>query len=167
LFQKLGLSVESLSRGPHAEMLSPFENFTPEETAIYQRHLDRFYTTFLSRVARSRGMAIEAVDSIAQGRVWTGLSARPRGLVDRFGGIEEAIAEARARALIGRSAEVIIDTYPRSEGSFLARAVAGMFDGSNDESRVELPPVVQAWLAAARFPAGSGLALMPCLIQIR
>jgi len=168
LFQKLGLSVESLSRGPHAEMLSPFENFTPEETAIYQHHLDRFYATFLSRVAKSRGMAVEAVDSVAQGRVWTGLSARPRGLVDRFGGIEEAIAEARTRALIGKSADVVVDVYPRAEGSILARAAAGLFDdGGSDRNRVELPPVVQAWLAAAHFPAGSGLALMPCLIEIR
>ncbi len=168
LFAKLGLSVESLSRGPHAQMLSPFESFTPEEKAIYQRHLDRFYATFLSRVAKSRGMGVEAVDSVAQGRVWTGLSARPRGLVDRFGGIEEAIAEARTRALIGRNADVVVDTYPRPEGSLFARAFAGLFNGGGtDQSLVDLPPVVQAWLAAARFPAGSGVALMPCLLEIR
>ncbi|HTK32361.1 MAG TPA: signal peptide peptidase SppA [Candidatus Saccharimonadaceae bacterium] len=168
LFAKLGLGLETYQRGAHAGMWSPFEDFTPEEAALYQRHLERFYQLFLGRVAAGRHMATADVDSVAQGRVWTGLAAKPRGLVDHLGGIEEAIAEARIAAHLKRGSDVVLDLYPRDERRIWQRAFAGWFDDPDESALARaLPPELRTLAAAAQFPAGSVLALMPFTIRIR
>lgn len=63
-----------------------------------QSYINRGYALFLKRVAEGRGMTTEAVDSIAQGRVWTGKQALEVKLVDRLGTLEDAVAEAAKRA---------------------------------------------------------------------
>jgi protease-4 len=57
--------------------------------------IDRLYSLFLDRVAKSRGRSVEEIEPIAGGRVWTGRQALERGLVDEFGGVDRALAEAR------------------------------------------------------------------------
>ena len=80
-YHKLGLNVETVSRGPHAEMLSPYRDFSPEEAERFRRSLEEFYRGFVARVARGRRLAEAQVDSLGEGRVWTGMAARERGLV--------------------------------------------------------------------------------------
>src|SRR5258708_10780838 len=109
LLNKLGLSVDTMSRGKHAQMLSPFTDFTPDEEARFQRHLDSFYHVFLERVAAARNMTTAQVDSIGQGRGWTRRAAREIGFVDGFGGIEEALALARRRPHITPAEEGVVD----------------------------------------------------------
>ena len=94
LLTKLGLNVETMARGKHAEMLSPFSDFSDDEQVVFRRHLEAFYDLFLRRVSAGRHMSLGAVDSVGQGRVWTGIAGRDRGLVDRLGGIEDAISLA-------------------------------------------------------------------------
>ncbi len=67
------------------------------------RQVDAIYRTFLEKVAESRGIATERVESVAEGRVWTGSDACSKGLVDALGGLDEAVA--RARDLAGLPAE--------------------------------------------------------------
>jgi len=67
---------------------------TEEEKGIIQGYVDDFYTTFKERVAEGRKMTVDQVDSIGQGRVWTGIDAKDRGLVDELGGLEDAIKAA-------------------------------------------------------------------------
>ena len=167
LYRKLGLNVETVSRGRNAEMFSPFRDFTPEQAGRFQAQMDEVYRVFLSRVAEGRRRPVAEIDSVGQGRVWTGLSARQRGLVDALGGIPEAVAMARARAGIGEDESVAVEVYPRVERSFFQRVFAEMV--SDEETRITaaIPPVVRAWLVAATFPPGVGLALMPWSIEIR
>jgi protease-4 len=168
LYRKLGLGVETFSRGRHAGMLSPVRDFTAEERAVFERHLREFYRGFLQRVAKNRGMTIAEVDSVAQGREWSGLAAYDLGLVDALGGLEDAFAAARERASIPPHEELAIDVYPRAVHPFLSRLIEGwLSDDSNAESRLTLPTVVQAWIAASRFPSGAPLAVMPRSIDIR
>ena len=168
LLQKLGLSVETLSRGRHAEMLSPYTDFTPEEAQRFQQHLESFYRVFLERVATGRHMTPTAVDSIGQGRVWTGRAAYRLGLVDAFGGIEEAIALARRRAHISPGEDVVVEVFPHPRHDFLSRLIAGLWeDNPNSEMLALLPPAAKMWLAAAHLPAGTVLALMPFAIDVR
>jgi protease-4 len=61
---------------------------------FFQEGVDSIYQTFLSRVAEGRKMPIQSVDSIGQGRIWTGTQALKLGLVDRIGGMEDALAAA-------------------------------------------------------------------------
>ena len=171
LYRKLGLNVETVSRGKHAEMLSPFRDFTPEEQARFQSQMDEVYRTFVSRVSEGRHMTASAVDSVGQGRVWTGLAAAPRGLVDGLGGLERAFAMARRRAGIGADEPLSIEIYPRVERTLFQRLLADLVGDEEDRndplSTAALPPIVRAWLAAATFPTGEALALMPWSIEIR
>ncbi len=170
LYHKLGLNVETVSRGRHAEMLSPFRDFTPDEAARFQGQMDEVYRLFVRRVSEGRRRPASEVDSVGQGRVWTGLAARSRGLVDALGGLARAVAMARARAGIPDGQPLTVDVYPRIERTLLQRVLAEMV-GEVDEdevlARAALPPVVQAWLAAAVFPSGVALALMPWSVEVR
>ncbi len=167
LYRKLGLNVETVSRGARAEMLSPFKDFTPEEAERFQAQMDEVYRLFLSRVAEGRGRPAGEIDSIGQGRVWSGLAARRLGLVDALGGIPVAIAMARARAGIGDEETVAVDVYPRIERPFFQRVFAELLAEEEARASAALPPVVRAWLAAAAFPPGVALTLMPWSIEIR
>lgn len=169
LLRKLGLNAETVSRGRHARMLSPYEDFTPEEVALYQRHLDRFYGVFLSRVAEGRRLTTAQVESVAAGRVWTGRAAARRGLVDRLGGIYEAMGAARGRAGIGPEEEVVVETFPRSPVSLFSRMLGELLDDERADpgAMAPFPPVLRAWMAASSFPPGAVLALLPWTIDIR
>jgi protease-4 len=73
---------------------------TPEVDAILQASVTDTYSDFLSRVAEARGKTVADVDTIAQGRVWDGGTARQLGLVDQFGGIEDALGWVAGEAEI-------------------------------------------------------------------
>jgi protease-4 len=169
LYRKLGLNVETLSRGAHAEMLSPYKDFTPDEAAKFQQSMDAVYRTFVSRVADGRGLAAEDVESVAQGHVWSGTAAADRALVDELGGIPRAVEMAKKLAKIPADEEVAIDVYPKVERTFLQRVFSGLFSEDEDDqalAALRLPPVLKAWMTAARFPAGVALTLLPYSIEI-
>ncbi|HTM57637.1 MAG TPA: signal peptide peptidase SppA [Candidatus Udaeobacter sp.] len=168
LLEKLGLTVETISRGRHATMLSPFESFTPEEAERFQQHLESFYRLFLGRVATARHMTLAGVDSVGQGRVWTGRAARGIGLVDGFGGLEDAILLARRRAHIAADEEIRVDVFPRRRIDFLSRWLSTVWNDEPDTRALAfIPPAARTWLGVATFPAGTVLALMPYAIDVR
>ena len=161
LYRKLGMNVETVSRGAHAEMMSPFRDFSPEEQTIFHAHLESFYRTFLERVARGRGMTTTDVDSVGQGRVWSGLAARSRGLIDDWGGLEDAIGVAARRAgLSGTGATVAV--FPRRRHTWMDRWASSLID-ENDESAIlaQLPGDWQAWARRSRLPSSGVQARMP------
>jgi protease-4 len=98
LNDKLGLRFEKVNFGDYADIGSPDRPMTAPEKEIIQRMIDRIYDDFISRVAEGRKLTKEHVDSIAQGRVWSGADAIKIGLVDELGGIEKAIAVAAKKA---------------------------------------------------------------------
>jgi protease-4 len=167
LYRKLGLNVETVSRGRHAAMFSPFTDFDPEEEALFQKSLDQFYDVFLARVAEGRKMSPSMVDSVGQGRVWSGLAARGRGLVDRFGGLHEAMELARVRAHISADADIVVDVYPRPRKTFFQRWLGGVFDEPDqDDTRFPGMLLARHWLRLVSNPAGEVMALMPYSIRI-
>jgi protease-4 len=76
----------------------PGTTWSDDERDKVWQTVQRAYNLFLTRVATSRGMETEAVDAIGGGRVWTGRQALENGLVDEFGGLEQALAKARELA---------------------------------------------------------------------
>ncbi len=82
----------------HSDMLSLTRPFDAEETAWMQVYVDDIYNSFVSIVAEGRDMTFEAVDDIAQGRVWTGADALRIGLVDEIGTLEDAVSYAASLA---------------------------------------------------------------------
>jgi len=113
----LGISNEYLLRGKQAGMFRESEKFTPEERAKFEDLVKRtYYEDFVPKVAKGRGKSNEYIDSIGQGRVWTGAQGRERGLVDEFGGLDRAIAIAKELANIPKDKGVhrVILPYPRT-----------------------------------------------------
>src|SRR5262249_35284067 len=128
LYRKLGLNIDSVTRGKHALMWSPYHDFDADEVARYQKSLDQFYDVFLTRVAEGRKMSTTAVDSVGQGGVGSGVAARRHGLVDRFGGLYEALQRAKVRAHIDPDADVVLEIYPRPRKTLFQRWLGGVFD---------------------------------------
>lgn len=92
--EKLGIHFDTVKTGRFATALSPMYDVSEDEARFLQKRTDQMYETFLKRVGDGRRMKRDAVNEIAQGRVWTGQKAIEIGLVDRLGSLEDAIASA-------------------------------------------------------------------------
>ena len=95
LLRKIGVNVETYKATPRADAESFYRGFTDDEREALRVKILQFYDMFLSRVAEGRHMTKEQVNAVGQGRVWTGQQAKQLGLVDRLGGLREALAAAR------------------------------------------------------------------------
>jgi len=168
LYQKLGLNVETLSRGAQAEMLSPFKDFNEQEASRFQESMETVYRTFVARVSDGRGLTPEEVEAVAQGRVWSGVAAAERALVDDIGGIPRAVDMAKSLAKIPADEEVALEVYPKVERTFLQRLLSGLFNEEDEVlSSLRQSQVVKALVTMARFPSGEALTLLPYHIEIR
>ena len=98
LKNKLGITTDVYKTNPYTDMGSIARPLTSNETKILQEEVDRIYDLFTKRVAEGRKLNQAQVDSIGQGRVWSGENALALGLVDTLGGIETAIAMAANKA---------------------------------------------------------------------
>ena len=114
LKDKLGLHFDVVKTNKFADMGSLTRPFNTEEQAIMQKYINNGYELFVKRCAEGRGMSVEDIQKIAEGRVWTGAAAKELGLVDELGGLERAIEIASQKA--GVESYSIIN-YP-SQGSF-------------------------------------------------
>lgn len=99
LYDWLGVTNEYVMRGKNAGIFRETEKWTPEERAKMQEQANNiYYGSFVPKVAKGRGKTDEEINSIAQGRVWTGTQAKANGLIDEFGGLEKAIDIAKQLA---------------------------------------------------------------------
>jgi len=94
LFDKLGLNLVTLKRGASADLFHPNRSLTDTERRTLQTWVEGFYDDFLDRVAVGRNLTKPEVDDVGKGRVWTGAQALEKRLIDRFGGLDTAIATA-------------------------------------------------------------------------
>jgi protease-4 len=100
LKNKIGITTDRVRTGPFADMGSMDRALTAPEKMFFQSSTDSIYNTFKSRVAEGRKRNMEYVDSIAQGRVWTGTRGLSVGLVDEIGTLSDAIKAAASMAKI-------------------------------------------------------------------
>ncbi len=129
LLETVGVSVETYRRGAHADFLSPYRPWTPEESKIAEDKIRHLYGLFVDTVAegrRAQGLTAARVDEIGQGHIWTGALAQGLGLVDRMGGLSAAVDEAArlARVPVGRDRLPEMEVLPRDKGGLL-RLLAG------------------------------------------
>lgn len=117
LNQKLGISVDFLKRGDHADlgagMILPARDLSPAEEKRYRQLILDLYGNFVQKVAEGRNMPVDTVEKLAQGRVYSGISARDLGLVDSLGGFWEALETARDLAEISEDQKVVYKEYPK------------------------------------------------------
>ena len=115
LTDKLGLHFNVVKTNKFADMGDMTRPFNNEEKAAMQNFINQGYKLFVQRCADGRGMSVEAIEKIAEGRVWTGATAKELGLVDELGGLDKAIDIAAEKA--GVEAYSIIN-YPSQSGFF-------------------------------------------------
>lgn len=179
LYDWLGVTNEYVLRGKNAGMFRLTEKFTPEERAKFESVIkSKYYDEFVPKVATGRGRSPEYIDSIAQGRVWTGAQAKEKGLIDDFGGLDKAVEVARELAGIPADKGVrrVILPHPRS-------FFDSLFGGSEDEASIHLRLQQQRAAFAAlpedarralhyaammdRMKRGEIMAIMPFDLRIR
>lgn len=115
LTNKLGLHFDMVKTNKFADMGDMTRAFNADEKAAMQNYINNGYKLFVKRCADGRGMSVEAIEKIAEGRVWTGATAKEIGLVDELGGLEKALEIAAEKAEI--EAYSIIN-YPGESGFF-------------------------------------------------
>ncbi len=121
----LGITNEYIMRGKNAGIFRETEKWTDDERAKMQDQANRiYYGDFVPKVASGRGKTDEEVNSIGQGRVWTGTQAKQNGLIDEFGGLEKAIDVAKGLANLPADKEVERVAFP-SPQSFFERIFGG------------------------------------------
>jgi protease-4 len=130
----LGISNEYVLRGKTAGMFRETEKFSDDERVKFEEWIKTtYYQDFVPKVARGRKKDAEYIDSVAQGRVWTGAQAKDRGLVDEFGGLDRAIEVAKQLAKIpaDKGVERVIMPYPTT---FLQQLLSGGGENSNTQT---------------------------------
>src|ERR1051326_398918 len=173
----LGISNEYVLRGKNAGMFRETEKFTDEERAKFEDWIkNTYYNDFVPKVAQGRKKDPQYIDSVGQGRVWTGAQAKDRSLVDEFGGLDKAIEVAKQLAHIpaDKGVERVILPYPQT---FLQQLLSGNNENANTE--VEKQRMVSAALPedarrALRYMAlmermknGESMMLMPFDVRVK
>ncbi len=144
---KFGIRSDGVATGPMAGAFDITRPLDPKVGAVIQAIIDKGYRDFVGGVARARGKSFDAIDAIAQGRVWTGKQALDRGLVDRLGGLGDAVAEAARLAKLGRN-------YPVRYAQAPMGAFESFLVGFSQNASVEL---LRSW----------GLRLPPWFAQVQ
>jgi protease-4 len=114
----LGLDVKTIGEGTNALMQSDNAPFTPEQLEKFRRSIDAIYADFTAKVAAGRKLDVEKVRENAKGRVWTGLDAKARGLVDEFGGFRAALEATKALAGIPVDSSINLVRFPKPKSPF-------------------------------------------------
>jgi protease-4 len=136
----------TLKRGTNSDIFSGYTEFTDAQATLIQGQMEGFYKVFVQKAADGRKMSFDDVHKIAQGRIWSGEQALKLGLVDRLGGIREAVALAKDKAKIPKDQPVRVQIYPKPK-SILDAFVQGRSDDLEELlGRNQLPPeLLQAY----------------------
>lgn len=133
LAENIGINAEQVKTNKSPEY-SGFEPMTEAFRTVTQEGVEFVYTTFISRVAAGRNMTLAQVDEIAQGRVWSGVEAKEKGLVDELGSLKDAVIEAAGLAGI---TDYSIRNYPSYKVDFDERFSGFPFASTKEELLIE------------------------------
>ncbi len=159
---RLGIRRESVSAGRFAEMNSSERPYDEEEWRRLDEQLDRIYDDFTRKAAEDRRMPLDRLRDVARGRVWTGADAVQIGLVDRLGGLSDAVDVACAEVGIRRE-EADVRTLPRLRPLDRLRPP----QNSDAPRAAALPPSLPDRLTAALGVPGWGVLTLPVTWELR
>ena len=132
-----GITWDTVKTASLANMLTFSRPKTEEELALIQEYTDFIYATFIQKVSTGRDMKPEAVEAIAQGRVWSGIEAQKIGLVDKLGGLNDAIQHTVE--LAGFSEDWNLIQIP--ERRDFSQALAEIFESERDSPLIQKDPL--------------------------
>jgi len=126
----LGINTGAISHGANALMFDSFSDFTPAQEKIFREQLlGGTYQYFLELVAKQRHLTVGQVNDVAQGRVWTGDQALKVKLVDKLGGLTDAIDQAKMLAKLDARSHPQIEELPEQAGVF-SKLMSGQISGA-------------------------------------
>ena len=129
---KLGVTFDRVTTGPYADALTITKPLNEDEKKMIQGEINMIYSQFKQRVADGRKRDTIYVDSIAQGRVWTGFRAKDIGLIDRFGGLDDAV---KCAARMAKLTNYHLSEYPETMG--LLERLLGKKDPLNYHEKIK------------------------------
>jgi protease-4 len=153
LYDKIGLKKEVITRGKHADFYSDYIPFNDEEWSIVRKHMQAIYYEFTNKAAAGRRKTQAQINQVGQGRVWTGDQALSIGLVDRLGGLQDAIDEAKKLAKLSDKEEVGYAIYPIRKGFF-----SGIITARG--TGIKLPEELDSMLTYAKLAEKENLLLL-------
>jgi protease-4 len=157
LLDKLGIGLWSDQRGQNARIDSIFKAWSPPERKLVERQLRVFYDEFVAKVAEGRRLSQDEVERVAQGRVWTGAQALSLKLVDRLGGLFDAVE--LAKELAGLDARDEIEVRRMETGTGLLGALARGLSAEPELLQSALARIPEVQAAALLGEMGTVLAL--------
>jgi len=166
MFNKnLGITFDEVKTNPYADYIPVTRPMNDAEKKIITRDIENIYSTFTTHVSEGRKMTVAQVDSIGQGRVWSGIDAKRIGLVDEFGGLNDAIKEA---ARLAKLKTYRTQELPEQKDTFqqLMETFAG--DNARVSLRNELGAAYPYYKYLSRMSRMQGIqALMPYEFDIK
>lgn len=175
----IGVSNEYVMRGKNSGMFRETEKFNDSEQAKFKEFLNNTYDDFITKVGKGRNKDKDYINSIGQGRVWTGSQGKEKGLVDEYGGLDKAIEIAKQLANIpaDRSIQRVILPQPPTFLENLMSAGNDDSDGADAQAKQQaalfsaLPEDMRASLRYAqlldRASKGEAIFLMPFRLRIK
>lgn len=177
LYEWLGITNQYVMRGKNAGIFRETEKWTPEERAKMEEQANSIYfNNFVPKVSQGRNKTVEEVNSIGQGRVWTGTQAKANGLIDEFGGLEKAISIAKELAGLPADKDIRRVIFPEPRPFF--ETVFGSDNSADARTKEAQRAVIEALPKAAqkalrhaelfeRMQRGEAMTMMPFELEIK
>ena len=146
--KKIGVTADGVKTTPLSGQPDVYAGTSPQVDTILQAAIEHGYAQFIGRVSAARKLSTQRVDEIGQGRVWDGGTARQIGLVDRFGSLDDAVAEAAKRA--GIDPKKVQRVYLEKQPNWLTQMLQGLSKSDDDASEDAQGPDLFARYAADR-----------------
>jgi protease-4 len=168
--KNIGINAEQVRTHKNASGYSVFEPLDENFKGVVLESIEDVYSTFLKRVADGRKMTVEQVDAIAQGRIWTGTDAVKNGLVDKIGGLNDAIKHA---ATLAKIKDFRTENYPEYETNFedLLANMSGISIFKTKEDLLKEQIGTEAYLLLEKIRKAQNMkgvqALMPYELDIK
>lgn len=138
--KNLKVNIETVGTTSHSDMMSGMRKLNDQEVEYIQRQIEKIYDDFTSLVSNGRGMSKDSVDAIGQGRVWSGADAMRIGLVDKQGGIQDAIDYAAQKVGLSKE-DYRLSIYPVAKEVSLLQMLSG---GASDDPEETLTTSVES-----------------------
>lgn len=138
--KNLKVNIETVGTTSHSDMMSGMRKLNDQEVKYVQRQIEKIYDDFTSLVSNGRGMAKDSVDAIGQGRIWSGSDAIRIGLVDKQGGIQDAIDYAAQKVGLSKE-DYRLSIYPVAKEVSLLQMLSG---GASDDPEETLTTSVES-----------------------
>jgi protease IV len=158
LMRDLGVHFDYVKSAPVSDAMSVARAMTDGELAQLNETVGHLYSAFTAKVAEGRHLSPEQAEAVAKGRIWSGLAAKERGLIDEVGGLSTAVAIARKRANIADNQRHRLVTY---------RAERRWYDlrGGNAEAELSTPWTIRIAAGALGIPSRWAPAMLGLLVR--